>query len=76
MTKKILYYTVLITGIVVCVVGLVSFISTYGKTTFTGIWGQVSGVICILGGIVNLIVASKVKKDIDRTETASETKTE
>jgi len=48
---------------VVCLVGVVSFFTNYGDTTFSGIWGQITGIICIIGGVVNLLVASKIKTD-------------
>jgi len=73
MTKKLLYYVVLATGITVALVGLISFFSNYGETTFTGIWGQITGVICVVGGVINLMVASKFKKEID-TKMKSTTK--
>jgi len=62
--KKILYYLILSTGIVVCLVGLFNFFSAYGDTHFTGILYQITGILCIIGGVVNLLVASKIKKDI------------
>lgn len=66
MPKKVLYYIILVTGIVVCLVGLITFITNYGLTSFPGIWGQITGIICLIGGGVNLMVANKIKQDIQK----------
>jgi hypothetical protein len=68
--KKVLYYIILGTGIVVCLVGLISFVSNYGLTTFTGIWGQITGVICLVGGGINLMVSNKIKQELLKKEAA------
>lgn len=76
MKKKLLYYVVLLTGLTVALVGLISFFSTYGDTTFAGIWGQITGVICVLGGLINLLVAVKIKNDLHPKENSSHSDTE
>jgi tetrahydromethanopterin S-methyltransferase subunit E len=70
MTKKLLYYILIATGVTVILVGLISFFSNYGKTSFSEIWGQITGVICVVGGVVNLMVASKFKKEIDKSHSS------
>ncbi len=68
MPLKIKFYIILATGVIVLLVGLVNFIASYGDTTFSGIIGQVTSVIVVLGGFVNLIVAGKLKSDVTRAE--------
>ncbi len=68
MTQKIKFYIILATGIIVLLVGLINFFASYGDTSFSGVVGQVTSVIVVLGGFVNLIVASKLKTDVDRAE--------
>jgi uncharacterized membrane protein HdeD (DUF308 family) len=65
MSRKILYIAIMVTGIIVTLVGIISFFSNYGNTSMLGIWNQITGIICVIGGLVNLLVANKVKKDIN-----------
>lgn len=65
MTRKIKFYTILGTGIIVLLVGIISFVTSYGDTSFGGIVQQVTAVIVVLGGIVNLLVAAHLKKDME-----------
>jgi len=69
MTKKIKFYVIAATGVIVLLVGLINFFSSYGETSFLGILTQITSVIIVLGGFVNLLVASKIKKEIDEAET-------
>ncbi|MEX0928801.1 MAG: hypothetical protein WD266_11770 [Balneolales bacterium] len=64
MKKHFIYYVLLFTGILIIVVGLYNLISHWRQGDFTGFVGQFIGIVCLLGGGVNLWVASKVKKDI------------
>lgn len=68
MPQKFKYYIILTTGIVVCLVGLINFFTNYGLTTFTGILNQITGIILIVGGSVNLFVASRIKQEMIRRE--------
>lgn len=68
MPQKIKYYIILTTGIVVCLVGLINFFTNYGLSTFMGILNQITAVILIVGGCVNLIVATQIKQDMARRE--------
>ncbi len=64
MGKKIVLYTLLTTGIVVTLVGIQNLYLFWGEVSFPGIIGQLTGGICILGGIVNLWVARKFRSQI------------
>jgi len=68
MTQKIKFYIIASTGVIVLLVGLINFFASYGDATFTGIVQQVTAIIIVLGGVVNLFVAANIKKDIDKTE--------
>ncbi len=62
MGNKILFYILLWTGIIVALVGVQSLYTFWGDVTFAGLTGQFTGVVCILGGLVNIWVSMKVKK--------------
>lgn len=62
MGKKVIFYAVLVTGIVVILVGIQSAYTFWGDTTIPGITGQVTGFVCIIGGLINLWVARNVNK--------------
>ena len=64
MGKKIFFYVLLVTGIVIVLVGIQSLYTFWGDVTFAGITGQVTGAVCILGGLVNLWAARRVKKQM------------
>lgn len=66
MKYTILYYTTLITGIVVFLVGVQNLYTFWGEVSFAGLVGQATGFICIVGGAVNLVVAYKFKVLIDK----------
>ncbi|MCC5934417.1 MAG: hypothetical protein JJU35_09200 [Balneolales bacterium] len=68
MTRKIKFYMILATGIIVLLVGIISFLTSYGDTNFGGIVQQVTAVIVILGGIVNLLVAAHLKKEMEMSK--------
>lgn len=68
MTKKIKFYIIATTGVFVLLSGLVNFFTSYGDTSFMGIFTQITSAIIVLGGFVNLMVASNIKKEIDFTE--------
>ncbi|MFO8029459.1 MAG: hypothetical protein R6U28_06335 [Cyclonatronaceae bacterium] len=61
MGKKIVLYTLLATGIVVILVGFQNLYQFWGEASISGIMGQLTGGICILGGFVNLWVARKFR---------------
>ncbi len=65
MGKKIVLYTLLTTGIVVTVVGVQNLYLFWGETSIAGVAGQLTGVICILGGIVNIWVARKFRSHVN-----------
>jgi len=62
MGKTIIYYILLPTGIIVTLVGIQSLYTFWGDVTFAGLTGQLTGVVCILGGMVNLWVSLKLRK--------------
>ncbi len=64
MGKKLLYYIMMTTGIVIVVVGLLNFFLNYGDTTLSGIWNQITGPVLVAGGIINLLYANKIKQNI------------
>lgn len=64
MKDKIIFYALLITGIVVIAVGIKNIYAFAGDASLLGVFGQLGGYICILGGFVNLWVAWKVRKNI------------
>ena len=68
MPQKLKYYLLLVIGIVVCLVGLINFFTNYGLTTFTGILNQITGLILLVGGGVNLYVASQTKQEMARRD--------
>lgn len=68
MTKKIKFYLIATTGVIVLLFGLVNFFTSYGDTSFMGIFTQITSVIIVIGGFVNLWVASNIKKEIDFLE--------
>lgn len=68
--NTVLYYLSLGTGIIVLLVGIQNLYTFWGQITFPGLVGQFTGVVCILGGIVNLVVAFKLKKLIERIKKA------
>ncbi len=61
MKKKIVLYTLLTTGIVVTLVGIQNLYVFWGQVSFSGMIGQLTGGILILGGVVNLWVARKFR---------------
>jgi hypothetical protein len=61
MGNKIIVYSLLITGIIVVLVGIQSLYTFWGDVTFPGLTGQFTGVVCILGGMVNIGVSWKLK---------------
>ncbi len=65
MGKKIVLYTLLTTGIVVTLVGIQNLFVFWGQVSFSGIIGQLTGVILILGGIVNLWVARSFRSQVN-----------
>lgn len=65
MGKKIIFYTLLTTGIIVTLVGIQNLYLFWGEATMAGVISQFTGVICILGGAVNLWVARKYKSQIN-----------
>ena len=65
MGKKIVLYTLLTTGIVVTLVGIQNLYLFWGEVSFSGIIGQLTGGICILGGIVNLWVARRFRSQVN-----------
>lgn len=64
MGKKIIYHTLFVTGLVVGLVGVQNLYTFYGDITIAGITGQVTGVICVIGGLVNIGVARKIRKTV------------
>ncbi len=62
MGKKIVYYALLVTGIVVVLVGLQNVYIFWGDVSMAGLTGQGTVFVCVLGGFVNLWAARKVKK--------------
>ncbi len=64
MGKKFVLYTLLTTGIVVTLVGIQNLFVFWGEVSFSGIVGQLTGGILILGGIVNLWVARKFRTQV------------
>ncbi|MCH8566655.1 MAG: hypothetical protein LAT67_00270 [Balneolales bacterium] len=68
MTRKFKYYLILSTGIIVFLVGLINFFTSYGDTSFSGIISQITGVIVCIGGVVNLVVAVKLRPDLEMME--------
>ena len=64
MKDKIIYYVLLVTGLVVIGVGIKNIYAFAGDASLLGVMGQLGGYICIIGGIVNLGVALKVRKSI------------
>lgn len=64
MKDKIIYYVLLITGLVVILVGIKNIYAFAGDASLLGVFGQLGGYICIIGGIVNIGVALKVKKNM------------
>jgi hypothetical protein len=64
MGKKFVLYTLLTTGIVVTLVGIQNLFVFWGEVSFYGMIGQLTGGILILGGIVNLWVASKFRTQV------------
>ncbi|MEX0780218.1 MAG: hypothetical protein WD491_11640 [Balneolales bacterium] len=62
MQKKIIYYILLFTGILIVLVGLQNLVTYWGQTDFAGFVGQVTGIVCLIGGGVNIWVARNVKK--------------
>jgi len=65
MGKKIVLYTLLATGIVVTLVGIQNLYIFWGQVSFSGMVGQLAGVILILGGMVNLWVARRFRSQIN-----------
>lgn len=65
MGKKIVLYTLLATGIVVTLVGIQNLFIFWGQVSFSGMVGQLTGVILILGGIVNLWVARGFRSQVN-----------
>ncbi len=65
MGKKIVLYTLLTTGIVVTLVGIQNLYLFWGEVSFSGIIGQLTGGICILGGIVNIWVARRFRSQVN-----------
>lgn len=68
MPQQFKYYIILATGVIVCLVGVINFFTNYGDSSFSGIVGQITGIIVVIGGAVNLLVASQIKQDIARRE--------
>jgi hypothetical protein len=64
MRKKIVLYTLLTTGIVVTLVGIQNLYVFWGQVSISGIIGQLTGGILVLGGIVNLWVARKFRAQV------------
>ena len=64
MGKKIVFYTLLTTGIVVTLVGIQNLYQFWGEVSIAGVIGQFAGFVCIAGGVVNLWVARKYHKQI------------
>lgn len=62
MSKQIIYYILLVTGVIVIVTGLFNFFSNYGDTTVNGIVSQVVGVILLFSGLVNIYAGVNVRK--------------
>ncbi len=65
MGKKIVLYTLLTTGIVVTLVGIQNLFVFWGQVSISGIIGQLTGGILILGGIVNLWVARSFRSEVN-----------
>ncbi len=61
MGRKIIYYALLVTGIVVMLTGIQNLYTFWGVATIPGITGQFTGVVCIVGGLVNLWAARRIK---------------
>lgn len=55
----------LTTGIVVTLVGIQNLFVFWGQVSFSGIIGQLTGGILILGGIVNLWVARSFRSEVN-----------
>ncbi len=68
MKDKIIFYVLLVTGIVVILVGIKNIYAFAGDAGILGILGQLGGYICLIGGAVNLGVAWKVKKNMPAKE--------
>lgn len=64
MKKRIIYYILLFTGILIVLVGLQNLVTYWGQGDFAGFVGQVTGGVCIIGGAVNIWVANNVKKSM------------
>ncbi|TVQ13346.1 MAG: hypothetical protein EA364_06840 [Balneolaceae bacterium] len=69
MSKQIIYYVLLATGVIVIFTGLFIFFANYGDTTVSGIASQVVGIILLFSGIVNIFVGVSVSRQgIRRSE--------
>lgn len=64
MKDKVIFYVLLVTGLVVTVVGIKNIYAFAGDPGILGILGQLGGYICIIGGFVNLGVAWKVRQNM------------
>ncbi len=64
MGRKIIYYALLTTGIVVILTGFQNLYTFWGMVTLPGITGQFTGVVCILGGFVNIWAARRIKRQL------------
>ncbi|MFU8859506.1 MAG: hypothetical protein ACNA8K_03695 [Cyclonatronaceae bacterium] len=62
MSKQIIYYVLLATGIIVIITGSFIFFNNYGDTTISGIASQVVGIILLFSGIVNIFVGVSVSR--------------
>lgn len=68
MRKKITYYILLFTGILIILVGFQNLFTYWGQADFAGFVGQVTGFVCLFGGGVNIWVAVHVKKGMPDKE--------
>jgi uncharacterized membrane protein HdeD (DUF308 family) len=62
MSKQIIYYVLLATGIIVIITGSFIFFNNYGDTSISGIASQVVGIILLFSGIVNIFVGVTVSR--------------
>ncbi|MDI6402136.1 hypothetical protein QLX67_09025 [Balneolaceae bacterium ANBcel3] len=62
MGKKIIFYTLAATGVLLLLTGIQNFYLFWSEWTISGILGQMSGVLYLIGGFVNIWVARYVKK--------------
>lgn len=62
MSKQIIYYVLLVTGIIVIITGSFIFFNNYGDTSISGILSQVVGIILLFSGIVNIFVGVTVSR--------------